>query len=176
MTAAERQLDYNDLNEHREELKEQVKPLNKVIHDRRTELGLSQAEVARQLGIGSPEFIWMVEAGKRVMELNKIPRLADILQLDRRDLINLALFEKAPILAMSLFGSRPGAYTPRNRKPSKQAVTMTPAMETYHQKLYSLPGPQRETVLQLIDQFSMAGTPGGANAGRKRVNRAAVQE
>ena len=71
-----------------------VGKLAKLISARRRDLGKTQAEVAKIMGYSSPEFIGMVESGIRTMDLNKIPRLAEALELDPAELCQMALFEK----------------------------------------------------------------------------------
>ena len=74
-----------------------------LIRQRREQLGLSQTEVARRVGIGSPEFIGMVEVGKRPIPLDRVPRLAAVLELSGPDLCKLALSERHPVLYHALF-------------------------------------------------------------------------
>ena len=81
--------------------------LKDVIRTRREELGLSQIELARVLGIASGEFVSMVESGKRSFALNNIPRLAAALWLDAEDLCRVALHEAAPELYLATFGGTP---------------------------------------------------------------------
>jgi transcriptional regulator with XRE-family HTH domain len=74
-----------------------------LIRQRREQLGLSQTEVARRVEIRSPEFIGMVEVGKRPIPLDRVPALADALEFDRVDLCKAALAERHPILYDALF-------------------------------------------------------------------------
>jgi transcriptional regulator with XRE-family HTH domain len=78
-----------------------------IIRARRRELHLTQSDVAHGLGFLSPEFISMCESGRRAVELNKIPKLAEILRLDPVNLCRLALTEAAPLMAIALFGRSP---------------------------------------------------------------------
>jgi len=75
-----------------------------IIRERRVELGLSQVELGRSLGVASGEFICMVEAGRRHFAVNNIPRLATALGLGAADLCRCALFELAPALYQATFG------------------------------------------------------------------------
>jgi len=79
-------------------------PLREIVRLRREELRLSQVELGRKLGIASGEFICMVEGGKRSFALNNIPRLADVLELDAKDLCHCAVSEAAPDLYRAMFG------------------------------------------------------------------------
>src|SRR5262245_12451249 len=54
----------------------------RIVRERREELSMPQQSLADALGIRSGEFISMVEAGKRKLDLDKIPRLASTLNLD----------------------------------------------------------------------------------------------
>ena len=87
-----------------------------ILRERREELGLSQVELSRALGIASDEFISMVETGKRSFALNNISRLADVLRLDRGDLCKCALYETAPTLYLAVFGAEP----PSRPRPSTE--------------------------------------------------------
>lgn len=78
-----------------------------VIRERREELHLSQGAVARGLGISSPEFVGMVEKGQRRLQLNKVPMLAVVLQLDPVALSRLALFEAHRVIYETICGSEP---------------------------------------------------------------------
>jgi len=74
-----------------------------IVKERREQLGLSQVELGRALGIASGEFLCMVESGKRHFALDNIPRLAAVLQLDPAELCRCAWFEAAPSLYRSTF-------------------------------------------------------------------------
>ena len=82
-------------------------PFQRRIRERREQLKesehLTQTDIARAIGIESPEFITMLEQGRRNLDLNKVPRLADVLKLDRKNLCKLALYETAPSLYAELF-------------------------------------------------------------------------
>ena len=70
-------------------------PLHILLRRRREELSLFQAEIAEALHV-TPECIGLWECGRRRMELSKVPRLADALQLDARKLCAKALSEFHP--------------------------------------------------------------------------------
>jgi DNA-binding XRE family transcriptional regulator len=78
-------------------------PLNIQLRCRRQELSLMQADVAEALHV-TPECISMWEAGRRRMELSKIPRIAVVLRIDARQLCAKALAEYHPLFYNSLFG------------------------------------------------------------------------
>jgi len=144
----------------------QITPFAEIIRRRRLELGLLQVDVARRLGVRSSEFIGMLEKGGSVpggrnLELNKVPRMADALQLSRKDLTRLALFETAPMAAMTLFGDQISLYEVRNSKfkfGTPRETNMTPEQIDVVNKIFALPDSIRATVLSTIDQFAKAYT------------------
>jgi transcriptional regulator with XRE-family HTH domain len=77
-----------------------------IVRQRREELGASQGQIAKAVGISSPEFIGMMEAGSRPVPLDRVPALADALQLDRSDLCKAALAERHPTFYRALFESK----------------------------------------------------------------------
>ena len=77
-----------------------------VIRVRREQLDKSQADVGRELGLLSGEFIGMVETGARRIPLDRVPALAAALQLDGPELCKLAISERHPVLYRELFGTR----------------------------------------------------------------------
>jgi len=79
-------------------------PFAQFLRQRRTALRLRQAEIAAQLRV-EPETVAHWENGRRRMELDKIPRMAAILQLDAKDLCRRALAEWHPRFHDTLFGA-----------------------------------------------------------------------
>jgi transcriptional regulator with XRE-family HTH domain len=80
-------------------------PLHTQIRRRRQELSLVQADIAAALNV-SDGAVTLWESGRRRMELSKIPRLAEALQLDARELCIQALAEFHPAFYNTLFGPR----------------------------------------------------------------------
>jgi transcriptional regulator with XRE-family HTH domain len=76
------------------------------IRQRRIALRIKQSTIAAELRV-EPESVGHWERGRRRMELDKLPRLAGILQINKKDLCRLALFEWHPCLYATLFGSEP---------------------------------------------------------------------
>ena len=137
------------------EIYDTTTPLARILRQRREELQLTQADVARALDIQSSEFIGMVENGQRRLHLNKVPQLAGVLKLDTETLCRLALFEDAPQFALSVFGAKIKTFVPvaaRNRR--GESVQMSPEQIAIYQRLYALPSALRLTVLALIEQFT----------------------
>jgi transcriptional regulator with XRE-family HTH domain len=85
-------------------------PLHILLRRRREELSLLQADIAAEVRV-SPECVTMWEAGRRRMELCKLPRIAAALQLDAKQLCAKALAEFHPAFYNTLFAS--GAETIR---------------------------------------------------------------
>ncbi len=79
-------------------------PLHLVLRQRREELGLRQADIAEVLRI-TAESVTQWERGRRRMELDKLPRIAEILKLSARDICERALAEFHPRFYAALFGA-----------------------------------------------------------------------
>jgi transcriptional regulator with XRE-family HTH domain len=79
-------------------------PLHTLLRRRREELFLIQAQLAEALHV-TPECVGQWECGRRRMELSKIPRIAQALQLDARELCARALAEFHPLVYATLFGT-----------------------------------------------------------------------
>ena len=78
-------------------------PLRFLIRWRRQELELTQANLAEALHV-SPECIGLWEAGRRRMDLSRVPYIAAALQLDARELCARALAEFHPVVYQTLCG------------------------------------------------------------------------
>ena len=78
-------------------------PLHILLRRRRIELSLLQAQIAEGLHV-TPECITQWECGRRRMELSKLPRIAEALQLDAKQLCAQALAEFHPLVFAALFG------------------------------------------------------------------------
>jgi transcriptional regulator with XRE-family HTH domain len=79
-------------------------PLSAIIRQRRTQLELTQAQLADVLRV-TAEAVGLWEGAKRRVELNRVPRLAAALQLEQQDVCRLALYQYYPCLHAALFGS-----------------------------------------------------------------------
>jgi len=78
-------------------------PLHILLRRRREELSLYQTQIAEALHV-SPECVGQWECGRRRMELGKLPRLAEALHLNAKDLCAKALAEFHPLVYAALFG------------------------------------------------------------------------
>ena len=80
-----------------------TEPLHIMLRRRRQELSLIQADIAEAVHV-TPECIVLWEGGRRRMELSKLPRLAQALQMDAKELCAKALAEFHPAVYHVLFG------------------------------------------------------------------------
>ena len=78
-------------------------PFARALRRRRIELGLTQAEVAGPCGV-TPEAVTLYEKGKRFPDLERVPRLAAVLELESDALGRLLLQEQAPLFYADLVG------------------------------------------------------------------------
>jgi SOS-response transcriptional repressor LexA len=72
------------------------KVIGKFIKVRRTELGLSQNDLARSLGYNTSQYISNIERGLASIPFAKIRDMAGLLKVDYRHLLNLKLMEEVP--------------------------------------------------------------------------------
>jgi len=72
------------------------------IRARRQQLCKTQSDLAAECGISSGDFISLVEAGRRRVKLERVPRLAEVLGVDAAYLCRLALTSWAPQFAAAL--------------------------------------------------------------------------
>lgn len=74
-----------------ENMGKKINLLNQHLKNRRKELGLSQAEVAKELGYSSPQFVSNWERGLVSPPLTSLPRLMLLLNIPRETIIDLIL-------------------------------------------------------------------------------------
>ena len=74
-----------------------------IVAARRTELGMSQAEVAKKIGMASSNFITMIELGRAKVPPDRAISLADALDMNRVWFIERVLKKKFPDIADELF-------------------------------------------------------------------------
>jgi transcriptional regulator with XRE-family HTH domain len=91
------------MNQHSTATTTEGPPLHILLRRRREELSLLQSQIAEALHV-SPECIGQWECGRRRMELGKIPRIAEALQLNAKELCAKALLEFHPLVYAALFG------------------------------------------------------------------------
>lgn len=124
----------------------EIDRLSAFIKQRRKDLGLTQADVARAIGIKSSEFIYMVENNLRQLELNKIPALAIALQVNPADLCRVALREAHPLLYNAICEDAETGRVSTAKPGSGQA-----AGDVMTTKFMALPAGPRQLVRSLVD-------------------------
>lgn len=78
------------------------KVIGKFLRVRRTELGLSQSDLARSLGYNTSQYISNIERGLASIPFAKIQEMSSLLKVDTRHLLNLKLMEEVPGLKEDL--------------------------------------------------------------------------
>ena len=130
--------------------KGQVTELTSFISERRLALGRTQAEIAQNIGVKSPEFIGMVEAGIRRIDLNRVPILARALEHDPAQLCKLALQEQAPELFRTLFGGG-YSFSPKELSPQEvRTVQVSHEASEFLERLNALPADLRRVIDGLV--------------------------
>jgi transcriptional regulator with XRE-family HTH domain len=105
------------------------------IRGRREELNLSKGELANRLR-WSTSFLDFLERGLRGCDPDDLPRIAEALQLDARQLAKLYISEKYPALFRALFGDE--------ERPEVHASSSS--VEDVHWRLDQLPRKERGLV------------------------------
>jgi len=75
-----------------------------IVRQRRKELGMTVDDFARAVGVRSSEFIALIEAGHKVIGLDRAPAFAAVLQLDVMGFCLCCLSESYPIFHRAVFG------------------------------------------------------------------------
>ena len=105
----------------------------------REKLQISKADVAASLGL-SASFIDVLETGRRGCNLDDIPRIAAVLQVDSRILAMIYLAERHARFYRALFDELPGEVEPIS----------SIAVEDTHWRLEQLPRRERGIVEALV--------------------------
>jgi transcriptional regulator with XRE-family HTH domain len=87
------------------------KVIGKFIKVRRTELGLSQNDLARSLGYNTSQYISNIERGLASIPFAKIQEMSNLLRVDYRHLLNMKLMEEVPGFKEEFLATAP---TPAN--------------------------------------------------------------
>src|SRR5664279_6141672 len=142
----------------------ETKSVAELIRQRREDLGLSQEDIARQLMVTS-DFVGLCERGMRKIGLERIPRLAEILEVNAKDLALMALSKEAPELAQVMLQG----------KVSKdfELPDLSKSEQEGFRKLMALDRSQREPILSTIDAlYDMAqARSSDVSSPRKKVSR-----
>lgn len=85
------------------------KVIGKFIKVRRSELGLSQNDLARSLGYNTSQYISNIERGLASIPFAKIQEMSALLKVDYRHLLNLKLMEEVPGFKEEFLGTPPAA-------------------------------------------------------------------
>jgi len=85
------------------------KVIGKFIKVRRTELGLSQNDLARSLGYNTSQYISNIERGLASIPFAKIQEMSSLLKVDYRHLLNLKLMEEVPGFKEEFLSTPPAA-------------------------------------------------------------------
>lgn len=93
--------------------------ISNFIRQRRLQLGLTQKAVAQMIGV-TADFISLLESGERRLDLDRIPRLADALDVERFDLCASALRDRCPQLFAEIFSVESVAAPPEPLQPTIQ--------------------------------------------------------
>jgi transcriptional regulator with XRE-family HTH domain len=117
--------------------------LASFIKSRRYELGITQQEIAKTVGIASADYLSLVESGKRRLELDRIPLLASVLKVNPKELCQMALNESCPAMASVIFGTE-------LVKAPDEDLTNKGEKESFH-RLMMLDRTQRQPILDTID-------------------------
>ena len=68
--------------------------ISSLIYNRRIELGLTQQDLSRKLGLESPQFISNLERGKALLPLGSVKKLSRALDVEYEELSTMAVNEK----------------------------------------------------------------------------------
>jgi transcriptional regulator with XRE-family HTH domain len=77
-------------------------PFSSFLRSRRQQLGATHRDIARGIGIHSPDFIGLVERGRRRFDLSRIPAVATVLDVEVPMLCRLALEQWHPLFYAGL--------------------------------------------------------------------------
>lgn len=122
----------------------------RFIRERRLSLKKSQAEIAHAIGVGSPEFITMVEGGKRRIDLDRVPNLARALNSDPRSLCKLALRETAPEVYRTLFGEHHLPLPEPMHLGETRTLHVTREAADFWERLSALPDELRRSIERIV--------------------------
>jgi transcriptional regulator with XRE-family HTH domain len=119
--------------------------LSEFIRRRRNELSLTQAHVALRMGFKSPDYISLLEQGMRNLDLDKVPALAGILQIDAAMLCKMALEDQYPIMAKCLL---------KSTKSIRLTSPVFTEVDAAAEKLHALPREERQMVVNMVNMLA----------------------
>lgn len=121
-----------------------------LIRQRRMDLGLSQAALAKAMGLKAPEFIALMEKGQRDLVLQRAATCADALVIDRVTFTKLVLQHEAPSAFQVLF---PGEDPEADLSEAEEVDTRKTEKDDLLGKFNTLPKGARDTVLEMVNQL-----------------------
>jgi transcriptional regulator with XRE-family HTH domain len=77
-----------------------------IVSTRRSELSLTQTELAKKLGYQNVNFVSMLESGKSKIPLEKTIDIADALEMDRQWFVEVVLRQRFPVVAAEIFDKK----------------------------------------------------------------------
>jgi transcriptional regulator with XRE-family HTH domain len=126
------------------------KSIGGLIRHFRERADISQKEFSKRVGHASAEWTGMIESGARKLDIDLVPRVAQILKVNLRDLTLVALAQYYPKTYSVLFGQQePGM-------PQEQATPVTLQPETYDMAMIfeALPPRERGMILEITKALS----------------------
>ena len=119
---------------------------------RRNHVGKTLAEIARQIGYGSGDYYQLIEAGKRMVDGDKIPLLADALELNRQELSKLYLRIMYPNLH-STFWAAEDVHLESSPE-GKRFVEVSERTIDLLNRIYKLQSVKRKKLLDVLDMLA----------------------
>ena len=130
-----------------------------IVRRFRTLRNMTQLELSKAMGHRTPEWAGMIEAGQRTIDLDRVPRLAEILNINVADLTKHCLFEYYPTAANALFEEE-GDPTTIREDHSPQPIRLLPAAYSVARRFEDLPPAFQQVVLALLVALEGAASGG----------------
>ena len=138
-----------------------------IVRTARTNLRLTQRELALRCDGISPEYISQIESGQKVPETTLVERLAEVLQIERRRMLLLAYWEKTPEEIRTLLLSNVVEETDAEWEQYKQV---------YLQFIRGLPNNKKHKVLTILQALAAEEEKEEASIKTQRQRRTPVGE
>jgi transcriptional regulator with XRE-family HTH domain len=117
--------------------------IGSVIRHFRTLADKSQAEVSKEMGYRTPEWLGMIEAHSRALDIEKAPKLARVLNINVLDFVTLVLCEQYPLTAAVLFPDREASPM---RTAKNQTTQVSKGAIEYARLFEELPAEHQEII------------------------------
>ncbi len=119
----------------------------RLIAHLREQRGLTQTEVAEQVGIRTPGYIGLIEGGKRTPSPMLTLRLADVLGCPRRQLIAVIMRTHEPEYFDELFGGKiPQTSVSKAKSISQEGLGLLERYEKLRKE-------DKETIMRLTERL-----------------------